>query len=423
MQFAIWVLGIASAIMAFFLVFPFAMNLLAAFRRSPWAAAPSAKDTAQTASAAPQASSSLDLAAIVTAYKQLDVAKPLVESLLHQDHARFQVYLVADQCPQAGTDWYNLLHDPRLTLLRPEAPLNSKVRSLLYGREHFIRAHEAVAVFDPDNLATPAFLSKLDAALQDGFQAVQGRRAAKNTDSAYAGADAAGELYKNFIEREAPTRLGGSASIAGSGMAMRTPLFDSWLASPRIAGPLAAGAVIPAEDKILQNHLVGQGLRIPFRWDAVLYDEKVEEGEQVTRQRTRWTYSWFENIPYAGRILLRGLTRLDRNALLFGIYTLIPPLFLLILGTALLFVLGLFLAPQWSLLLALAGLVFVANIALSLRLAQAPKAVWQKLYGLPLFAYRQVLSLLGLGKARTDFLVTEKRKQVGLDEIQREEEG
>lgn len=411
-----WILALASAVMAFFLVFPLAMNLVAALRSSPWAG------RAGRGQADADAGQSMDMAALITAYKQLDVARPLVESLLHQDHPRFQVYLVADQCPQAGTEWYELLHDPRLTLLRPDAPLNSKVRSLLYGRERFIRKHDAVAVFDPDNLATPSFLRKLDEVLQDGFEAVQGRRAAKNTDSAYAGADAAGELYKNFIEREAPTRLGGSASIAGSGMALCTARFDSWLASPRIARPLAAGAVIPAEDKILQNHLVGQGLRIPFRWDAVLYDEKVEEGEQVTRQRTRWTYSWFENIPHAGRILLRGLLRLDGNALLFGIYTLIPPLFLLLLGTGLLFLVDLFLAPVWSIVLALAGVLFVANILLSLRLAKAPASVWRKFYGLPMFAYRQVLSLLGLGKARTDFLVTEKRKQVGLDDIKREEE-
>jgi hypothetical protein len=272
-------------------------------------------------------------------------------------------------------------------------------------------------VFDPDNLAPAPFLSQLDEVLQAGFTAVQGRRAAKNLDSPYAIADAAGELYKNFIEREAPTRLGASATVAGSGMAVRTEAFDAYLAHPRIAEPLEAGLVIPAEDKILQNFLVGQGLRIPFRWDAVLYDEKVADGEQVTRQRTRWTWSWVENVPHAGRLLGKGLIDADRNAFLVACYALIPPLFLLAMSTFAWVVLGVFVAPFWAIVLLAGGLIWAANILLSLRLAGAPPAVWRSLYGLPLFAFRQVLSLFGLGKARKDFLVTEKRQATSLEDL------
>ncbi len=401
-----WIVGLPAALLAFFLAYPAAMNALASGRRVRWAA---------------PAGEALDLACVITAYRSLDVARPLAESLLHQDHPRFRVYLVADDCPQARTDWYDLLHDPRFTLLRPDAPLGGKVASLIHARERFLRPHDAVVVFDPDNLATPDFLSKLDGALRAGFDAVQGRRAAKNLDTPYAAADAAGELYKNYIEREAPTRLGASATVAGSGMAVRTEAFDAWLASPRIAGPLASGTVIPAEDKILQHFFFASGRRIPFRWDAVLYDEKVEAGEQVTRQRTRWTWSWVENVPYALGLVGRGLGRADRNALLMGLYGLVPPLFLLALGSALAFAVALWLSPGWALVLAAAGLVFAANILLSLRWAGAPPAVWKRLYGLPLFAARQVLSLAGLGKARKDFLVTEKRKAMRLEDVEREE--
>jgi hypothetical protein len=303
----------------FWLLYPALMNILACWR-------PGLKPR-------PASGRHSDLGCIITAYRDLDIALPLVESLLHQQHRKFRIYLVADACPAAGTNWYAALHDPRFTLLRPDQALGSKVRSLQYARERFLRAHEAVVVFDPDNLAPADFLSKLDEVLLDGFWAVQGRRAAKNTDSTVAAADATGELYKNFIEREVPTRLGSSATIAGSGMAVKTSVWDAYMVSSRIAGPLSRAEVIPAEDKILQNYLVSQGLRIPFRWDAVLYDEKVETDAQVQRQRTRWLYAYFQNIPHAAGIALRGLGRLDRNALIFGLYALVPPLVTL-LGVA-----------------------------------------------------------------------------------------
>jgi len=402
---AVLLLGV-SVLWLFWLLFPFLMNALAVWRSVRW---PNPKVKPG------------HLACIITAYKDLDGALPLVESLLHQQHPSFRVYLVADDCPNPGTDWYDVLHDPRFTLFRPDEPLGSKVRSLKYARDRFLQTHDAIVVFDPDNLATPDFLTKLDDVLRGGFYAVQGRRAAKNLDSAIAVADATGELYKNFIEREVPTRLGSSATIAGSGMAVNTLVFDAYLASPRIAGPLAKGQVIPAEDKILQNFLVGQGLRIPFRWDAVLYDEKVETGAQVERQRTRWTYSYFENIRYALAALLRGLMRADWNALLFGCYTLIPPVFLLGLGTLVLLLANLWVYPLWSAILLGAGLLYAANIGWSLYLAEAPPVIWKTLYGLPLFAWNQVRSLLRLGLARRDFLVTEKRRAMRLHEIDGEQ--
>ena len=399
-------LQILSGIWIFWLVFPLIMNGIAAVLGVRW---PMHTDHQH------------DFACIITAYKDIQTALPLVESLLHQQEASFRVYLVADDCANPGTGWYDVLHDPRFTLLRPDEPLGSKVRSLIYARENFLRPHEVVAVFDPDNLASPNFLAKLNRVLQGGFQAVQGRRAAKNLDTPYAVADATGELYKNFIEREVPTRLRSSATIAGSGMAVRTSVFDAYLASPRIAVPLATGSVIPAEDKILQNFLVANGHRIPFCWDAILYDEKVETAHQVERQRTRWTYSYFENIRYACLAILRGIIKLDWNSFLFGCYTLVPPVFLLAVGSFIITFIMLFFSWKWGVAVFVASLCYALNIAWSLYLAKAPAAVWNTLYGLPMFAWNQMRSLLGLGQAKKDFMVTEKRRQMRLDEVDTEE--
>lgn len=405
------ILTILAWLFAFFLLWPLAMTLLSRLLGRTEFIEPRRVEGEQE-----------DFACIITAYKDLDIARPLAESLLLQEYANFRVYLVADQCGKAGPEWTRLLNDPRMTFLRPEEGLCSKVSSMIYARERFTREHSSVVIFDPDNLAPDQFLCHLDQWLSQGFVAVQGRRAAKNLDTLMACADATGELYKNWIERETPTRLGSSATIAGSGMAIKTLIFDQYLASPRIAVPLSKGEVISAEDKILQNFLVRCGYRIPFAWKAILYDEKVESGEQVVRQRTRWTYSYFENVQYALGHFFRGLFTLRWNALMFSVYTLIPPLFLLIAGSGFVGLLALLVNYKLFFQLLLSGLAFVGHLLWSLRLAEAPQPIWDALGGLPVFAWNQFKSLTGLGRARKDFMVTEKRKSVSLEDLERSSE-
>ncbi|MCC7244755.1 MAG: hypothetical protein IT269_03670, partial [Saprospiraceae bacterium] len=40
-----------------------------------------------------------DFACVITAYRNADIARPLIQSLLLQSHPKFKVYLVADECP------------------------------------------------------------------------------------------------------------------------------------------------------------------------------------------------------------------------------------------------------------------------------------------------------------------------------------
>jgi hypothetical protein len=82
---------------------------------------------------------------------------------------------------------------------------------------------------------------------------------------------------------------------------------------------------------------------------------------------------------------------------------------------------NLWINPLWSFVLLGAGLLYALNIGWSLHLAEAPPVIWKTLYGLPLFAWNQVRSLLRLGSARRDFLVTEKRRAMRLHEIDGEQ--
>ncbi|MBK8444384.1 MAG: glycosyltransferase [Sphingobacteriales bacterium] len=354
-----------------------------------------------------------DFACIITAYQHLDGCEALVRSLLQQPYRNFHIYLVADACSAAECAQLKAAlqqYSDFFTLLSPPAPLSSKLRSLRYGLQSFVRLHNFTVVFDPDNEATPDFLNQLNRYISAGYGAVQGRRCAKNLDSNIAGNDAIGEIYKNHIERYIPFQIGSSATIAGSGMAIRTEWFAAFL--QHLEHHLSSeGKIIPAEDKMLQNFLVQQQHIIAYAPEALLADEKIRRAEQVQRQRTRWLFAYFENIPYALRHFVVGFFTFNINRFVFGTFSLILPLFLLLSAALLLLVLNIWLAPQWALAMAAAIVIFVLNIFYSLWYWNASRKIWSSVTALPVFIGRQALALFQIKKAKKDFLTTRHQNE------------
>lgn len=354
-----------------------------------------------------------DYACIITAYRNAGIARPLVESLLRQSYPQHIIYLVADECPAFDFG----IADVRYVPLRPEPPLRLKVKSIRYAVERFQRPHTHIAVFDADNLAHPLFLEEINRYVQAGQHCIQGQRTAKNLDSDYAAADSLGELYKNYIERYCPTLLGGSAVISGSGMATESALYRAYLDSPEIAAGQHQGKKMLQEDKILQNFLLRQDCRIAYAPEAVCFDEKVTSGEAVQTQRARWLFSYFQNIPNALGILRRGLLRGSWNQAFFGIVTLALPMFLQLGLAAVLALVGLWVAPRASAVLAGAVLVFAGTVLWTLRLSGAPQAVWQAIWAMPQFVWRQARALVKMNNPNKHFKHTEHNKYVSVDEV------
>jgi cellulose synthase/poly-beta-1,6-N-acetylglucosamine synthase-like glycosyltransferase len=354
-----------------------------------------------------------DYACVITAYKNAAIAEPLLRSLLQQRYERFHVYLVADECPVLGF----ALEDPRVTILQPDPPLRLKAKSIIYALERFVRQHDYVVVFDADNLAHPDFLATVNRYANAGHRCIQGQRTAKNLDTTYAALDSMGEHYKNHIERYVPYLLGGSAVISGSGMATEAALYRAYLDSPEIQAGKEQWKKMLQEDKILQNFLLSRGEHIAYARQAIVYDEKVEKAAEVETQRSRWLYSYFQNMPNAFRILLGGLLRLDLNRVYFGFVTLALPMFIQVGVGGLLFLLGLWLQPYWALALFFALGVFALGIVLALYFDGAPRPVWVALAQTPRFVLRQVLGLLKMRNPNKNFKHTEHRRAVDVDEV------
>ena len=367
--------GIAG-ILAFFLVLPFLTTVAGLF-------------TKDKTSPNRQQMKNYDYANIITAYGNVDIAKSLVQSLIAQTHTNHHIYLVADNCDISN---WQVSHE-KLTVLSPKQALNLKVKSIIYATERFVRPHDFTVIWDADNLAHPYFLEYINARANEGYKAIQGQRTAKNLDNKMAAADSLGEFYKNYIERFLPPRLGSSTVISGSGMAVEQSLYSSYLNSKEIQEGQHLWKKMMQEDKILQNHIIRKGEQIIYEKEAVCYDEKVTNAKQVETQRSRWLFSYFQNLPNSTGFVLRGLLTANWNMFFFGLITVAPPLFIMVGLSGVIFLLGLFLNIKISALMAVSGLVFVGNIFWTLYLSNAPRAVYDSLLAIPTFVFKQFTAL------------------------------
>jgi len=374
----LWV--IFQVIIGYNLVLPFILFVFYRLFKKPVAAEPVTVD--------------FDYAIIVTAYEQTALLPSVIGSLLQLNYSNYLIYVVADNCDISNLNF----NDPRVILLRPENVLASNTRSHLYAIANFRREHEILTIIDSDNLTDPEYINELNVFFNAGFEAVQGVRAAKNLNTTYACLDAARDIYYHFYDGEVLFGLGSSATLAGSGMAFTTGLYKACFENLDITG---AGF-----DKVLQAQILRMDKRIAFAKDAIVYDEKTSNSDQLVNQRSRWINTWFKYFGYGFDILLRGVRKANFNQFLFGIILLRPPLFIFILLSVLCAMVNIFIFPFYSLMWVLAFGIFVFSFVLSLKIHPTDPRIYRSLINIPKFIYFQLLSLLHAKEANKRSVAT-----------------
>jgi cellulose synthase/poly-beta-1,6-N-acetylglucosamine synthase-like glycosyltransferase len=213
---------------------------------------------------------------LITAHQQTDFLPPIVDSLLKQTYTRFNVYIVADDCDISQLNF----PDPRIHVLVPGSPLHDQVASLQYGLRHLAERDEVLVIFDPDNLVHPNFLYTLNSWYNQGYQAVQGNLQSKNKEGVYAQLDSLGVLMGNFLERDVRSMLGLSVNIWGCGISVKKEVYQKIIfdAKSRTGG----------FDKHMQTEIARNVSRIGYAREAIVYDEKVDDGYNFERQPIRW---------------------------------------------------------------------------------------------------------------------------------------
>lgn len=336
-----------------------------------------------------------DYAIIVTAYQQVSLIPMVVDSILKANYNRYLVYIVADNCDISTLKF----DDDRVILLRPETVLASNTKSHFYAIDRFQRDHEYLTIIDSDNLVHPEYFNELNKVFGLGHLAIQGVRAAKNLDTTYACLDEAGDIFYRFLDRKLMFEAGSSAALSGSGMAFKTDLYKKCLENNSFKG---AGF-----DKILQYEIISLGHRIAFAEKAIVYDEKTAKTDQLVNQRSRWINTWFKYLFLGFKLFWKGITKLDRNQILFSIMLLRPPLFMLLMFSCICIVLDVLFAPLMLIYWLFSILIFFICVFRSLSYFKADRKIYRSLKNAPKFIYFQIVALLKVRKANQISVATE----------------
>lgn len=260
------------------------------------------------------------------AYKEDTIIYSTAREALQQRYPahKFKVVVIADSLKAQTLKDLNALP---VKVIEVHFKKSTKVKALNRALAELPQqSYELGLILDADNLMEPYFLEKINAAYQQGHQAIQAQRVAKNKNTPFAYLDALSEAINNHIYRRGTYALGGSASLTGSGMAFHYPLLKQTLEGMHSVGGF---------DREMEVLLLGKGIKACYLANAKVYDEKVEKPEVFQNQRKRWIASQFKylrkyfrkgvkafflgNFAYANSALLRNiqLPRLLNLGLLF----------------------------------------------------------------------------------------------------------
>jgi len=355
----------------------------------------------------PRIGKDFDFAAIVTAHRDTRFIPPLVDSLLRQTYGRLTVYVVADDCETSGL----VFDDSRVVVLKPEPAFHAKIKSISHAIDHFTRPHDVLVIFDSDNLVHPRYFEYLNLYFRQGYRAVQTHMLSKNIDSVYARLDSIGHVYNTFLERQVRMELGLSSCILGLGIALETKLYKEILYKNALGG----------FDKKLQADIVKRIPQLAFAKEAIVYDEKVEDGHTLEKQRTRWLFTYFHYLKINWDLFLTGLRRMNLRLAYFGFILSRPPLFIL-LGVGLLFtIVNYFIYPPYALAWVAILLSFGLSFVLIVLTQSRQRGMGAALIYIPLVVLRQMRALLKIKKAANTFLKTEHTKVIYIQDLLKDE--
>jgi cellulose synthase/poly-beta-1,6-N-acetylglucosamine synthase-like glycosyltransferase len=238
-----------------------------------------------------------------------------------------RVLVVADNCNdstasvarQAGAE----------VIERQDAAARGKGHALAFGRDHLARSGQTpdvVLVLDADCRLLPGSVEALaEAATRLGVpvQAVN-LIAADLSAPPMVQISSFAMLVKNHFRSRGMQRLGGAALLTGTGMAFPWKLYSG--------ADLATGSIV--EDLSLGIAMTRAGCA-PKLVEAAGVRSAPAALDDALTQRTRWEHGFLKTLRQeALPVLFDGVRRSSLAEVLLGLHLAVPPLALLLLGTA-----------------------------------------------------------------------------------------
>ena len=209
------------------------------------------------------------IAVLIPGYKEDEVIVEVATDALKQEYPTdmYDVVVIADSF---RTETLETLRILPIKVIVVNFDKSTKSKALNKAMEHLPNEYDIAVVLDADNLMAPDFLTKINAAFDAGFIAIQGHRTAKNMNTSLAVLDAISEEINNHIFRKGHRVLGLSSAIIGSGMAFDYQFFKNMMLNIKAIGGF---------DKEIELKMLKDGHTIGYLDDALVYDEKVQKAE------------------------------------------------------------------------------------------------------------------------------------------------
>lgn len=344
-------------------------------------------------------------ALIITAHEETKFIAPLIDSILKQNYEEFHAYVVADKCDISSIEH---LKTNKVSILKPEDDLNSKVRSIDYAINSFEKSHDFMIIFDPDNLLDPNYLKELNAYIETNkHKVIQTRLLPKNAQNNLAQLDALGSSYYDFISRESKTNVNLSSHIYGLGICIDLDTYKE----------IKYKNVVGGFDKRIQIDILKSGYKIGYCQSSIVFDEKTSRPEELEKQRTRWLHAYFKYAIDGLKLLFNGIKKLNFDWIYFGIESIRPPIVLLMATALMLSLIDLFIAPLFSVVNIVLFGIFILSYLVILTRNSENKGTIRSLIYVPKFLLILISSLLGLKKAEKTFLKTNHDHVIYIDDI------
>lgn len=333
----------------------------------------------------------------VPGYKEDSVIIATAKNILEQDYPKelFEVVIIADSFSEATL---KTLYSLPIKVVEVSFEKSTKGKALQKAVEATAQnATDILLILDADNNIGNGFLHAVNNAFEQGFQAVQGHRTAKNFQTPFALLDACTEEVNNHIFRRGHVAVGLPSALIGSGMAFDWNLFVALLTD---IGDTSG------EDKELEFRLVRQRKQVAFLDGEYVYDEKVAKTDVFSKQRSRWLAT---QVEFFEKYFIEGWVQLFKGNVAFFnkvFQTYLFPRVMLVAVLGLWLVFCFFFANQFFIF----SLGLFIALALSLLLGIPSKWYNKQLLmaflQIPIAMISIVKASLNIGKARKQFIHT-----------------
>ena len=247
----------------------------------------------------PRAEVALRFATLIPAHDEILLVGASIDSVrrAYANADGCDVYVIADNCSDATAQV--AAHHGAKVLVRQE-PQRGKGWALDWAVSQIdLRAYDAVAVIDADNLVDPDFFREMTRRLADGARVLQGYDGIANPEeSPLTRLISITSVMKNLLYNGGKAALGLSPHLMGTGMVFRAETLAAH-------GWRSHSIVENIEQSLL---LLLAGERIEHVPEARVYAQEAATFEQALSQRQRWASGQAALSRRALHTVARGIT-------------------------------------------------------------------------------------------------------------------